>query len=306
MLVGLVTNWWKDLKIKIRFDVPLDKYTTFKIGGPAKYFLEPKNTEELIRAVKLLKRYPPRAKGGKLPILILGSGSNILVMDKGIEAVVIHLNSAYFKKISLKKGQRLQVGSGARLSRILSFSRRHNLSGLEFLAGIPGTLGGAIMMNAGIPDKTIADRIENVTVMDYNGRIKTLAKKEIKFTYRSSNLSKYIILSATLKLSKDKNSVKEKIKYYLKKRYLTQDLMYPSAGCIFKNPPGESAGRLIDLCGLKGKRIHDACISKRHANFILNLGKARAKDVLRLIRLVKKKVKKKFHINLEPEIKIWK
>ncbi len=163
-------------------------------------------------------------------------------------------------------------------------------------------------MNAGAgkEHKGFGDLVENVTVMDYNGSIKALTKKGLKFGYRSSNLSKYIILSTRIKLiRKSKLEIQNKIKGYLRYRKKTQDANWASAGCVFKNPPGISAGSLIDLCGLKGKKIGGACISDRHANFIINQAKAKASDVLKLIALAKRKVKDQFNIDLEPEIKIW-
>lgn len=291
-------NWWKRLKGKVKRAEPLGKYTTFKIGGPAKYLVEPKDTDDLKLLLFYVKRY-------NLPLLVIGAGSNIIINDKGVEAVVLRLSSPFFKKTSFHNN-RVCVGSGRRLNRLLIVSQERGLSGLEFLVGIPGTIGGALVMNAGAGGRNISDLVEKVTIMDYNNKIKTLNKNEIKFGYRTSNLSRYIILSAQLKLKKaDKEEIKKRINRYLNYRKKTQDLSRPSAGCIFKNPKGIAAGMLIDLCGLKGKRIGGACISKKHANFILNCGNARADDVLRLTDLVKKEVKKKFSITLEPEIKIW-
>lgn len=321
-LSKIVMNWWRGLKGKIKIQEPMKKHTTFKIGGPAKLFIEPPDTRSLrlllnslnpVRKIHTgktkfsngVKRYLPTGRKSKIPILIIGAGSNILINDKGLKAVVLRLNSPAFKKIFFEHNH-LNVGSGVMLNRILRMAQRRGLSGLEFLAGIPGTVGGALVMNAGIPQDNIGDLVEQVSVMDYNGNIKTLKKGEIKFGYRTSSLSKYIILNARLKLvKKDKKEIKDKINRYINYRKLTQDLSRPSAGCIFKNPKGVSAGALIDLCGLKGKRIGDACISPRHANFILNLGEARSDDVLRLIDLIRKKVKKEFNITLKPEIKIW-
>lgn len=292
-------NWWKDLKIKIKLQEPMKEHTFFKIGGPAKYFVEPKDGPELKSLLSSIKRY-------NMPLLVIGGGSNILVNDKGLRAIVLCLNSPIFKKISFQ-GNHVFVASGASLSQVLRLAQKQGLSGLEFLSGIPGRVGGALAMNAGIPEKNIGDLVEEVSVIDYNGNIKNLNKKEIKFGYRTSNFSKYIILSARLRLiKKDKQEIKNRIKRYLNHRKLTQDLSWSSAGCIFKNPKGVSAGKLIDLCGLKGKRIGGACISRIHANFILNLGHARARDVLKLMDLAKKEVKKKFNVSLEPEIKIWK
>lgn len=274
------------------------RHTTFKIGGPAKYYLEPRDIRQLKLLLKAAKRY-------KIPVLVIGAGSNILAADQGLEAAVLRLAATVFKKIS-GRNNNLTVASGVTLSRLLSLCRQRGLAGLEFLAGIPGTLGGALAMNAGIPQKNIADLVEDVRVMDYNGKITTLKKKEIKFGYRSSGLAKYIILNARLRLTKaDKRQVKERIENYLRLRRAAQDNRRPSAGCVFKNHQGLSAGRLIDLCGLKGKRIGGASICGRHANFILNLGAARARDVLRLMDLARAEVKKKFNITLEPEINIW-
>lgn len=293
-------NWRKDLKIKIKFQELMQDHTTFKIGGPAKYFVEPKDIQELKLLLKSVKRY-------NIPISVIGAGSNILINDNGVRAMVLRLNSPIFKKIFFHNN-RLSAASGVVLSQVLKLTQKQGLSGVEFLAGIPGTVGGALAMNAGISEKTknIGSLVESVKVMDYNGKIKILNKKDIKFGYRKSNLSKYIILSALLKLRKrDKREIKNEIKRYFNYRKETQDLSRASAGCIFKNPKGNQAGRLIDLSGLKGKRIGDASISRIHANFILNLGNATAKDVLKLMDLVKKEVKKKFNVTLEPEIKIW-
>lgn len=291
-------NWWKRLKGKIKHNVSLRNYTTFKIGGPAKYFVEPKDIADLKLLLFWIKRY-------KLPLLVIGRGSNLLINDKGINAVVLRLSSAFFKKISFSKSS-VFVKSAVPLSQLLTVAEKQGLSGLEFLAGIPGTIGGALVMNAGIPERCISEVVEKVLVMDYNGNIKTLNKKEIKFSYRGSNLSKYIVLEAKLNLLKtNKEIIKNRIKMYLNRRRRIQDYTKPSAGCVFKNPQGKHAGRLIDLCGLKGKRIGGACISTKHANFILNKGNARAVDILKLMALVKKEVKKKFNIILQPEIKIW-
>ena len=289
---------FKGIKGRVRQKEYLKDYTTFKIGGPAKFLIEPKDTHGLKRALNLLKRY-------KTPIFVLGAGSNILVSDKGVNAAVIRLVSAYFKKVRFR-GNFCEAGSGAMLKQVISSATRRTLSGMEFLAGIPATLGGALVMNAGVAEKNIGDLVKTVTVMDYDGKIKNLNKKDIKFGYRTSNFSKYIILGACIKLTKsNKQEIKDKIKRYLSYRQATQDLSFANAGCVFKNPKRYSAGKLIDLCGLKGKRIGDACISNKHANFILNLNKAKSRDVLKLMGLIKARVKKKFNINLESEIRIW-
>lgn len=303
-------NWRENLKISIRQAEPLKNHTTFKIGGRAKFFIEPKDANGLRLSLAF-------AKKNRLPVFVIGGGSNLLVSDKGINGVILKLSSPVFKKLSYK-GSYINAGSGAWLGEIVKSAKGHGLSGIEFLAGIPGTLGGALAMNAGVSNRikgtnSIADLIESVTVMDFKGKIKTLRKKAIKFGYRKSSLTKYIILSAIIKLKKaDKDRIEERIGEYVNYRKLTQDLSKPSAGCVFKNPAGDSAvrpalsaGRLIDLCGLKGKKVGDAAVSLKHANFILNLGKANCADVLKLMGVIRKKVNKEFKIDLIPEIKVW-
>lgn len=292
-------NWWKGLKGRVKLKEPLKNHTAFKIGGPAKYFIEPKDIDDLKLLLGLLKRY-------KITFFVIGAGSNILINDRGIEGAVLHLNSPYFNRIHFMNEPAVEVGSGLMLNRVILAAKKRGLSGLEFLAGIPGTVGGALVMNAGIPKKNIADLVETVTVMDYNGRIKTLDRNQARFEYRSSNLSRYIILSALMRLfKKERGEIEDEINSYLKYRRLSQDLSHPSAGCVFKNPREYPAGKLIDLCGLKGKRMGGACISEIHANFIINPGNAKAVDVLKLMDYTRKKVEDKFNIDLKPEIKIW-
>ncbi|MFA5145512.1 MAG: UDP-N-acetylmuramate dehydrogenase [Candidatus Omnitrophota bacterium] len=292
-------TWWKGLRGKIKFKEPLNKHTTFKIGGPAGFFVEPYDAADLKLLIASAKRY-------KIRILTLGLGSNILISDKGIRGIVLRLSSPFFKKVFIRANY-LEAGSAVTLNRIVQAACQRGFSGVEFLAGIPGTLGGALVMNAGAWGRNIGELVEEVTVMDRNGNIKLLRKKDIKFKYRSSSLAAYIILSARIKLAKgNKEKISSGIKKYLECRRDTQDVSFPGAGCAFKNPPGQSAGRLIDLCGLKGKKVGGAGISMRHANFILNCNRASARDVIKLMGLIRKTVKHKFNINLEPEIKIWK
>jgi UDP-N-acetylmuramate dehydrogenase len=297
----------KPLKGRVKLNEPLGKHTTFGVGGAADFFIQPKDEPDLKLLLSLLKR-------GKMPFLLIGAGSNLLVSDRGVRAAVISLDSPYFKRI-ICRGPVLEAGSGASLSRVIQTTIRNGLSGLEFLAGIPGTMGGALAMNAGISKRSpdgivryynIADPIKDVTVMDRRGNVKTLQKKQIRFSYRKSGLAEYVILSARFKLiKKSKNEIKNKIESYINYRKATQDTSWRSAGCVFKNPVHDSAGRLIDLCGLKGKSIGDARVSSAHANFIINAGRAKAADILKLMTLIRKKVKAKFNIKLEPEIKIW-
>ncbi|MCX5699335.1 MAG: UDP-N-acetylmuramate dehydrogenase [Candidatus Omnitrophica bacterium] len=291
--------WPRNLAKAIKTKVNLAGYTSFKIGGQAKYFFEPKNLKQLQQVLIL-------AKHAGLRVFILGAGSNILVSDSGLDGLVIKLSNKSFKQLDCQ-GSCLTAGSGLKLNALISFSRNKNLSGLEFLTGIPGTLGGCLMGNAGAWGKAIGELVKQVGVLDYNGKLKLLESKQLKFAYRKSNLNNYIIIWAKLKLlAKEKKAIAAKINQYLLRRKQSQGNNLPNAGCIFKNPACGSAGRLIDNCGLKGMARGGAVISKLHANFILNTGKAKSRDVLSLMDLTRKKVKERFKINLEPEIKIWK
>lgn len=293
-------NWWENLKGKVKREEPLKNHTTFKIGGPAKYYVEPENEEDL----KLLLSF---AKECVIPFFVIGAGSNLLVNDRGVEGIVVKLNSPHFKSLFLDNGA-LVAGAGCLLSEVIKYSREHCVSALEFLTGIPGTIGGAVVMNAGIPGKNIGDLIEEVTIMDYNADIKTLNKKEINFGYRNSSLSQCVVLAVRAGCNrKKKEEIEITIKNFLNERKSNQDLSLPSAGCVFKNPQTLGpAGRLIDLCGLKGRRIGGACVSAKHANFIVNVGNANADDVSRLMKLITEEVKNMHKITLEPEILIWK
>ncbi|MEW6101426.1 MAG: UDP-N-acetylmuramate dehydrogenase [Candidatus Omnitrophota bacterium] len=291
-------NWPKDLRDKVKEGEALKDKTTFRIGGCARFFAEPENGREL-------KDLLICARKNNLPVFILGSGSNILVNDKGVRGLVLRLNSPFFRKIKCQRNF-IESASGVKIKELILKSYNNGLSGFEFLAGIPGTTAGALAMNAGSWGRSIGELAEEVKVMDYSGREKLIKKKGIRFGYRNSSLSKYIILGARFKLNKEKKAkIKENISGFLARRFQMQDLSFPNAGCIFRNPPQEHAGRLIDLCGLKGKKAGGAVISSKHGNFILNKGQASCSDVLSLMNLAKKKVKKKFNISLAPEIKIW-
>lgn len=292
-------NWPKGLNKKIRNKVSLSAYTSFKIGGPAKYFFEPKSLGQLRLVLAA-------AKKSGIKVFILGSGSNILVDDPGLNGLVIKLGAEFFKKL-YHEGNDIIAGSGLKLSKLILFAKEKALSGLEFFSGIPGTLGGSIIGNAGAQERSIGGLVKEIQVLDYSGNLKLLKGQKLKFGYRKSNLDKYIIISVKLKLRPlDKNIIAARIKEYLLWRNKTQNNNLPNAGCIFKNPPGNFAGRLIDLAGLKGRTKGAAAISNLHANFILNTKNAKSSDVLYLMDLMRKKVKKEFGISLEPEIKIWK
>lgn len=289
--------WFNSLKGKVKLKEPLNRHTTFRIGGPVSYFIEPKDREDLKLLLSLLKKY-------KIPSRVIGCGSNLLVADRGLRGALIHLTSREFDFLEFQNEQ-VKVGSAMRLGKFVQKTARASLSGIEFLAGIPGSVGGAVVMNAGAWGRSISDVLTEVEVMDHSGRIINFLSRQIKFGYRSSNLSDFIILSATFRLVKrNLAEIKKKIRDYLTKRRLTQP-SFPSAGCVFKNPLGFSAGYLIENCGLKGLKVGGAQISLRHANFIVNTGNATFSDVFSLIKLIKREVNKKYKINLELEIKVW-
>jgi UDP-N-acetylmuramate dehydrogenase len=292
-------RWPTVLNKNIKTRVNLAKYTSFKIGGRAKFFFEPKNIPSLQKALLY-------AKAAKLKVFILGAGSNILISDSGVNGLVIKLSNQNFK-FFFNKGACITAGSGLKLNQLIRFAQSKGLSGLEFLVGIPGTLGGALAGNAGAWGKSIGQLVKEVTVLDYHGKLKKLSADKLKFAYRKSNLGKYIIFSAKFKLSAaNKDEIAFWLKDYILKRKKNQNNRQPNAGCIFKNPNKNSAGFLIDACGLKGKAKGQALVSGRHANFILNSGKAKSSDVLALMKLIQVNVKKRFNVVLEPEIKIWK
>jgi UDP-N-acetylmuramate dehydrogenase len=285
-------------KLTMQKNVSLKNRTTFKIGGRARYFIETRNEKDLISAVSLAKRK-------NLPFLILAGGSNVLVSDKGFKGLVIKIGDAG-RNI---KDAKITAGAGTNLGKLSGLAVKESLTGFEWTAGIPGTLGGAIRGNAGAFGKSMSQNVQSVRVFDArSGKIKILKNKDCRFSYRNSVFKKnknLVILSAILKLKKgNKKEIKNRIGKCLNYRKKSQPLNFSSAGSIFQNPEGRFAGELIERCGLKGKRIGQARISKTHANFIVNLGRAKAKDVGRLIRLAKKRVKGKFGITLKEEIEI--
>ena len=282
--------------MKFQKNVLLKNHTTFKIGGPAKYFFVAKTKQDLIKAILW-------ARQKKLPFFILGGGSNLLVSDNGYKGLVINFQFSIFNFQKTK----IIAGAGLPLGKLVNASIRNGLTGLEWAVGIPGTIGGAIRGNAGAFGGSMEDVVKEVEIFDQKNQIiKKISKKDCKFDYRNSIFKRnksLIILSATLQLKKgNKKTIRNKIKKNLEQRKKTQPLNFPSAGSIFKNPPGFFAGELIEKCGLKGKKIGKIKISEKHANFIVNLGEGKAKDVKKLINLIKRKVKNKFGIVLKEEI----
>jgi len=297
-------NWLKICKGKIKYSESLSKHTSFKIGGKASIWFEPNGIEDLQPCVKDLQK-------NKTPYFIIGNGSNLLFRDNGFDGVVISLSSKKFREIRIdKKKDFISVGAGVNIKNLLRFLTAHGYGGYEFLAGIPGTIGGAVAMNAGIAirgkRKEIGQFVQRVKVINKKGCVSDLNKNKIRFGYRFSNLSNYIILEVEFELKRaDATIARNRIKNFLSYRRSRLDYSFPNAGSIFKNPQSDlAAGYLIDRCGLKGMRIGGAMISNRHGNFILNFDKAKAKDVIQLIDKIKEDVKKNFGIRLKEEILI--
>ncbi|CUS87715.1 UDP-N-acetylmuramate dehydrogenase [Candidatus Kryptobacter tengchongensis] len=285
----------KIVKGKILINEPLAKYSTFKIGGPADLYIEPKDVDELLRLIRYLKEKD-------IDFVILGNGSNVLISDAGFRGAVINLEAGLnFIRV---EGECVIAGAGVKLAKFVDFCIENGFRGVEMLAGIPGTLGGAIVMNAGAYSGEISDYLIDVDVIR-NLELIRLNKEDCGFGYRTSGLTKDVIVQARFKFPYgDVNEMRRVRREILIKRNQTQPVNFPNAGSIFKNPPGNYAGKLIEEAGLKGVQIGDAQISEKHANFIINKGNATASDVLELIKLIQDKVYEKFGIKLELEVRL--
>lgn len=289
-----------NLEEKIIFDEPMKKHTSFKIGGTADQFVKVTNEEELKEAIKY-------AKGKNLKITIIGNGSNLLVLDKGIRGLVIKIDIQKLEIGRKEKYAEITVGSGYKTMALGIKLMNEELSGFEELSGIPGTIGGAIFMNAGAYGKEIKDINISTKCMDYDGEIFELSNKEQEFEYRSSVFNKkdYIILETKLRLEYGKKEeIKKKMDEYLSSRKEKQPIEYPSAGSTFKRQEGIITAKLIDECGLKGFQIGGAKVSEKHAGFVINSDNATAKDVIDLIKYIKEKVNEKYGIKIKEEIRI--
>ncbi len=287
-------------KGKLFIKEDMSAHTTLRIGGPADIYAVPDD----VLSLKNLLLY---LFGRGIPVIPLGGGSNIIVSDRGIEGVVI--SSMALKRIEVIEntdgGARLFVESGCPLQSLLNISRVQGFTGLEGLAGIPGTVGGAIKGNAGSFGMEIGNVVESVAIMDLRGNISIIKREEIDFGYRSSGIPEGFILSAIITLKRDDpDEVNKRINLFLNEKREKQPLTSWSAGCVFKNPEGVKAGKLIDEAGCKGMRRGDIEVSKRHANFFINIGKGKASDFLLLMDEVRKRVYHYSGIELEPEIKI--
>ena len=292
-------NWKKELpwliKGRLKFAEPMCGHTTFAVGGPAEAWIEPRDIEDLKNLMVFVKKH-------KLNYLVVGKGSNIIVKDRGIRGLVINL-SRYFRKIE-KLSNGVEVQAGLDLSDLLWQLEKNGLTGLEFLKGIPGTIGGIIWMNAGLADKNIGEFVTQVKIINEEGEMKEFNLDQLKFAYRKTILPEAgVIYEVTLKLTaSSKKTVKQVGKIYLQRKMESQPLSFASAGCIFKNPAGKPASVLIDELNLKGCRRGGAEISSQHANFIIKKGETKAADILGLIRVIEREVREKQGINLKKEI----
>lgn len=281
----------------VRADEPLARRTTLRVGGPADVYVEPASEEDLSRLLGLA------AERG-LPWVLLGRGSNLLIRDGGIRGLVICLAQPGFSRIELA-GERLRCGAGARLKSIVAEARRHHLGGLEFLEGIPGSLGGAMRMNAGAMGSWLFDVTESVRFMDRSGRAHERGAGEVQSGYRGCPFFQvHIALGAVLRgQAAAPEVIAERLAGFSRRRWESQPAA-PSAGCIFKNPATIPAGKLIDELGLKGTRVGGAVVSDVHGNFIVNEGQATAADVLNLIELIRSRARAARGIELETEVEI--
>ena len=292
-------EWITDLKQlnigKLELNTSIKKYTTYKIGGNAACVVYPKSIEKLVQLMKFIKFRNIKYK-------IIGNGSNLIFSDKDFEGILIKLTE--FDNIEIFDNK-IKVGAGYSLMKLSRIALKNSLTGLEFAAGIPGTVGGAVFMNAGAYKSDMGYVVQSVKVLTKDFKIVELENKEMNFHYRTSFLQKhqdYVCLEVIIRLEKGKKDVIEDVmKSRLKRRVESQPLNYPSAGSVFRNPTGMFAGELIEKCGLKGYKLGGAMISDKHANFVINIDNAKAIDVRNLISLAQEKVKKEYNVDLKVE-----
>ena len=279
-------------------DEMMNKHTTFKVGGPADLYVIPRSEEELVYAIEV-------CKSQNVPYYVIGNGSNLLVTDKGFRGVIIEV----YRQMSdiTVEGNCITAYAGALLSKIANTALEHGLTGLEFAHGIPGTLGGAVTMNAGAYDGEMKQVLESATVIDDKGQVRTLSSDELELEYRKSIISRlgYTVIKATMRLEDgDKEAISAKMKDLMQRRRDKQPLEYPSAGSTFKRPVGHFAGKLIMDAGLRGYQLGGAQVSEKHCGFVINKDHATCQDILDLIHYIQEEVKSKFDVQIEPEVKM--
>jgi UDP-N-acetylmuramate dehydrogenase len=277
---------------------PLANHTTWKIGGPADIFIQPKDKHGLAKAMAIITKH-------KLPWRVIGKGSNLLVRDKGIRGVVFQLADG-LDHLEFKDDV-VHVGAGYSLIRLAVMAGKEGLTGLEFAGGIPGSVGGAVYMNAGAHGSEISRILKSAEVLKSSGVFKTYTNQDMQFKYRHSILQDEggIVTGAVFQLARgNRKEIADAMAKYKDRRRVTQPLQQPCAGSVFRNPPGDHSGRLVEAAGLKGYRIGDAQISEKHANFIVNRGNATAQDVFSLIEYIQKTIAEKYNVQLIPEVEV--
>ena len=287
-------------KDNILYNEDMKKHTTFKIGGPAECFIKIKTKEELKEILNI-------AKENKIPVTILGNGSNILVLDGGIEGITLTIQIEYIDIKQDGEKYKIYVGGGYKLSKFAQICLKNEISGFEELSGIPGTIGGAVSMNAGAHGKEMKDIVEKIKCVDINGNEKEFLNEEANFEYRKSIFkgNSYIVTEVVLNLEKGNyDEIKAKMDEYSQYRKTKQPIEYPSAGSTFKRGKDYITAKLIDDAGLKGYSIGDAVVSTKHSGFVINKGNASAKDVLDLVKYIKDTIEEKFNKHIELEIEV--
>jgi len=279
----------------VSFQAPLRAYTSFKIGGPADVLVEPADIEDVCLVVQ-------QARTRKIPCLVLG-GTNLLIRDGGIRGIVMSL--ARLRRIMEEPGSVLYAEGGVGMPTLIGYAIRHSLAGLEWAAGIPGTVAGCVVMNAGTKLGEMKDSVKAVRMVNMKGQVVDVEAAQVKFEYRKALLPRGIVVGVWVQLRQGvRSEIERVVKDYLHYRRDTQPLAMASAGCVFKNPPSDSAGRLIEAAGLKGARVGDAEVSMKHANFVVNRGQARAADVTALIGKVRSAIRRLTGVRLDLELKI--
>jgi UDP-N-acetylmuramate dehydrogenase len=283
------------LRGTVSFQAPLRTYTSFKIGGPADVLVEPADIEDVCLVVQ-------QARACKIPFFVLG-GTNLLIRDEGIRGIVINLGR--LRRIKEEPESVLYAEGGVGMPTLIGYAISHSLGGLEWAAGIPGTVAGCVVMNAGTKLGEMKNSVKAVRMVNMKGQVVNVQAAQMGFEYRRALLPRGIVVGVWVQLQQGvRSEIKRVVKDYLHYRRDTQPLTMPSAGCVFKNPPGDSAGRLIEAAGLKGARVGDAEVSMKHANFMVNRGHARAADVTALIRKVRSAIRRCAGVRLELELKI--
>ena len=283
------------LRGSVSFQAPLREYTSFKIGGPADVVVEPADIEDVCLVVQ-------QARARKIPLFVLG-GTNLLIRDGGIRGIVISL--ARLRGITEEPESVLYAEGGVGMPTLIGYAIRHSLTGLEWAAGIPGTVAGCVVMNAGTKLGEMKDSVKAVRMVNMKGQVVDMEAAQVGFEYRRALLPRGLVVGVWVQLRQGvRSEIARVVKDYLYYRRATQPLAMPSAGCVFKNPPSDSAGRLIEAAGLKGARAGDAEVSMKHANFMVNRGQARAADVVALIRKVRSAIRRRVGVRLDLELKI--